>query len=82
MAVLGAEELETIIRDNNLPAVIEETGQTWVRVRLTDPQTALSDTKAMGLSDFADLILHWRAHGCHVHPCLAMVASSSDAEHP
>ncbi len=82
MAILGTEELEIIIRDNNLPAVIEETGRTWLRVRLTDPNTGLSDTKAMGLSDFADLILHWRAHGCHVHPCLAMAASPCDAEHP
>ena len=80
--MLGTTELETIIRDNRLPAVIEETGQTWVRVRLTDPQTGLSETLAMGLSDFADLILHWRAHGCHLHPCSAMVASTADAGHP
>ncbi len=80
--MLGTPELETIIYENKLPAVIEETGQTWVRVRLTDPQTDLSETLSMGLSDFADLILHWRAHGCHVHPCSAMVASSGDAEHP
>lgn len=80
--MLGIQELETIIRDNNLPAVIEETGQTWVRVRLTDRQTGLTQTRAMGLSDFADLILHWRAHGCHVHPCMAMAASPADQEHP
>jgi hypothetical protein len=35
----------------------------------------------MGLSDFADLILHWSAHGRHVHPCSAMLASPADAEH-
>ena len=80
--MLGTTELETIIHDNNLPAVIEEIGQTWVRVRLTDPQTGLSETLAMGLSDFADLILHWRAHGCHIHPCSAMAASPADAGHP
>jgi len=80
--MLGTAELETIIHDNRLPAAIEESGQTWVRVRLTDPQTDLSETLAMGLSDFADLILHWRAHGCHVHPCSAMVASPADAGHP
>jgi hypothetical protein len=80
--MLGTAELESIIYDNKLPAVIEETGQTWVRVRLDDPQTALSETLSMGLSDFADLILHWRAHGCHVHPCSAMLASPSDPEHP
>ncbi len=80
--MLGTPELETIIHENKLPAVIEETGQTWVRVRLTDPQTGLSEARSMGLSDFADLILHWRAHGCHVHPCSAMVASPADAEHP
>lgn len=45
MARLGAEELQAIIRDNNLPAVIEETGQTWVRVRLTDPNTGPSTRK-------------------------------------
>ena len=80
--MLGTTELETIIHDNKLPAEIEETGRTWVRVRLTDSQTDLSETLAMGLSDFADLILHWRAHGCHVHPCSAMLASPADAEHP
>jgi|GEM_PF-4678607 len=80
--MLGTAELETIIYDNRLPAVIEEKGQTWVRVRVTDPQTDLSETLSMGLSDFADLILHWRAHGCHVHPCTAMLASPADDEHP
>jgi hypothetical protein len=80
--MLGTAELATIIEDNKLPAVIEETGQTWLRVQLTDPQTGLSKTLSMGLSDFADLILHWRAHGCHLHPCLAMEASPADAEHP
>lgn len=80
--MLGSTELDTIIHDNKLPAVVEETGQTWVRVRLTDPQTDLSETRSMGLSDFADLILHWRAHGCHVRPCSAMAASPSDTEHP
>ncbi len=80
--MLGTAELETIIHDNKLPAVIEETGRTWVRVQLTDPQTGLSETLSMGMSDFADLILHWRAHGCHVHPCSAMVATPADAGHP
>lgn len=80
--MLGPAELETIIHDNNLPAVIEEAGQTWVRVRLTDPQTGLTETLSMGKSEFADLILHWRAHGCHVHPCSAMGASPADEEHP
>jgi hypothetical protein len=80
--MLGTAELETIIHDNNLPAVIEERGQTWVRLRLTDLQTGLSETLSMGLSDFADLILHWRAHDCHIHPCTAMLASPADAEHP
>ena len=80
--MLGTAELETIIQDNQLPAAIEEIGQTWVRVRLTDPQTSLTQTLSMGKSDFADLILHWRAHGCHVHPCSAMAASPADKEHP
>lgn len=80
--MLGTAELETIIHDNQLPAVIEETGLTWVRVQLTDPQTGLTETLSMGLSDFADLILHWRTHGCHLHPCSAVVARPSDDEHP
>jgi hypothetical protein len=32
-AMLGTVQLETIIHDNSLPAVIEERGQTWLRVR-------------------------------------------------
>ena len=80
--MFGTAELETIIQDNQLPATIEEIGQTWVRVRLTDPQTSRTRTLSMGKSDFADLILHWRAHGCHVHPCSAMTASPADNEHP
>src|SRR5713101_9704890 len=67
-AMLGTAQLETIIHDNSLPAVIKERGQTWLRVRLAHPQTGLSETLSMGLSDFADLILHWRPHGRHVHP--------------
>ena len=35
---LRVGDLVTITHDNKLPAVIEETGQTEVRVRLTDPQ--------------------------------------------
>ena len=77
--MLGTAELETIIQDNRLPAAIEEIGQTWVR--LTDPPTSLTQALSMGKSDFADLILHWRAHGCHVHPCSAMTASPLDQEH-
>ncbi len=80
--MLGTAELETTIHDNSLPAVIEERGQTWLRVRLADRQTGLSETLFMGLSDFADLILHWRAHGCHDHPCSTMLASPADAERP
>lgn len=57
------------------PAAIKESGQTWVLVELTDEQTQLSETLVMATSDFVDLILHWRKHGCHVHPCLAMTAS-------
>ena len=43
--MLRTAELETIIHDNKLPAGIEETGQTWVRVGLTDPQTGLSNAR-------------------------------------
>jgi hypothetical protein len=75
-------QLETIIHDNSLPAVIEERRQTWLRVRLADPQTGLSETLSMGLSDFADLILNWRPHGCHVPPCTASLASPAGAEYP
>jgi hypothetical protein len=48
-------QLETIVHDNSLPAVIE-------------------------LSDFADLILQWRAHGCHDQACCAILASPAGAE--
>lgn len=41
--MIGTAKLETIIHDNSLLAVIEETGQTWLRLRLVDPQTGLSE---------------------------------------
>ncbi len=66
--------LEAVIRENHLPARIEESGQTWVRVELTDEHTGLSRTLSMGHSDFMDLILHWRDHGCHAQPCPGMRA--------
>jgi len=80
--MLGSVELETIIHDNSLPAVIQETGQTWLRVRLTDAQTDLSESLTMGPPDFADLILSWRAHGCHAAPYFGQVASPAEAENP
>jgi hypothetical protein len=67
-------KLETIITENHLPASIEEVGRTWVRVELSDQHTGLSKTLSMAMTDFADLILHWRDHGCHVRPCPAMRA--------
>ncbi len=73
-------KLETIIRDNRLPARIEESGQTWVRVKLTDEHTGISKTLSMATSDFMDLILHWRDHGCHVHPCPGWRASAVHEE--
>ncbi len=68
-------KLEAVIRQNHLPARIEESGQTWVRVELIDHHMGLSKTLSMGTSDFMDLILHWRDHGCHVHPCPGMRAA-------
>jgi len=73
-------KLETIIAANKLPARIEESGQTWVRVELTDQHTGLSKTLTLGTSDFMDLILHWRDHGCHVHPCPGMRAGPTHQE--
>jgi hypothetical protein len=73
--MLGLDQLEKIITDNHLPAEIKDAGQTWVSVVLTDEQTQISETLVMATSDFVDLILHWREHGCHVRPCLAMTAS-------
>lgn len=73
--MLGVDELEEIIRDNHLPAEIKDSGQTWVRVELTDEQTQLTETLMMATSDFVDLILHWREHGCHLRPCSAMKAN-------
>lgn len=81
ITMLGLDQLEKIIRDSHLPAEIKESGQTWVRVELTDQQTQLSETLVMATSDFMDLILHWREHGCHVHPCLAMTASPERHPH-
>ncbi len=35
--------------------------------------TGLGRAEYMGISDFADLVLDWRDHGCHEHPCPGMV---------
>ncbi len=75
MTVLGVDQLQKIIADNHLPAEIKDSGQTWVRVELSDEHTQLSETLVMGTSDFVDLILHWREHGCHARPCSAMTAN-------
>ncbi len=51
------------------PAEITDAGKAWIRLHLTDPETGLSTTESMGFSDFANLVLHWRKHGCHRHSC-------------
>ncbi len=79
--MLDLDRLQTIIRDNHLPAEIKDSGQTWVQVELTDQRMGLAKTLTMGRSDFVDLILHWHQHGCHIHPCPAMSASVSDEAH-
>lgn len=67
--MLSIGELERIIRENQLPARILETGRSWVKVELTDPSTGLGRVDTTDLSSFMDLVLHWREHGCHQRPC-------------
>ncbi len=67
--MLEQDDLQKLIRLNHLPADIRAAGQTWVQVELRDESTGLSTTDSMGVSDFVDLILNWRAHGCHERPC-------------
>ncbi len=67
--MLGIGELERIIRENQLPATILETGPAWLKVEFTDPSTGLGRIERTDLSSFIDLILHWREHGCHQHAC-------------
>ncbi len=78
--MLDLDQLLAIIRANGLPAEIQESGQTWVRVELTDAQTGLSETVTMGISDFVDLVLHWREHGCHKRPCLGIGLAESHTD--
>jgi hypothetical protein len=78
---VSPDELEAIIRENHLPAEIKEFGQTWVRVEVTDDRIGVSKMLSMGVSDFVDLILHWREHGCHEHPCSALMTTPPDDEH-
>jgi len=73
ITMLDLDQLQRIIEDNHLPAEIIESGRTWVRVELTDQLTGLGWAEFMSMSDFADLVLDWRDHGCHEHPCPAMV---------
>ncbi len=61
-------ELQRLIDENHFPASIVETGLVWVKVDLSDPVTGIARTETMSKSDFADLILDWRARGCHVLP--------------
>lgn len=74
--MLDLQQLQKLITANQLPAEIVEFGRTWVRFELTDEHTLLTETRVMGTSDFVDLILHWREHGCHERPCPAMTAGA------
>jgi len=76
--MLGLDQIETLIRENHLPAEITDAGQTWVRLQLTDPETGLCTTESMGFSDFANLVLHWRKHGCHRHSCSVLHMAEGD----
>ncbi len=80
--MLDLERLQTLITENHLPAEIVDIGRTWVCVRLTDEQTELTETRAMGISDFVDMILHWREHGCHQRHCWGMTAAESHTHEP
>jgi hypothetical protein len=78
--MVGVGELQAIVQRNHLPVEIKDAGQTWVRIELKDEQTGLSKTESMAISDFMDLILHWRRHGCHEHACSVIhVALEPDA---
>ncbi len=71
--MLTLEQLETIIRDNHLPAEITDSGQSWVKVTFTDEATGLGRVELMGASDFINLVLHWRGHHCHQQPCPGLI---------
>lgn len=65
---LEEPELQRLIDENHFPASIVETGLVWVKVDLSDPVTGIARTETMSKSNFADLILDWRARGCHLLP--------------
>lgn len=71
--MLSREQLQTIIQDNHLPAEIQDSGQSWLKVAFTDEETGLGRVELMGISEFADIVLHWRDHHCHEHPCPGLI---------
>jgi len=65
---LDEQEMGRLIDENHFPATILEVGLVWVKVDLSDAVTGIARTEVMSKSDFADLILDWRARGCHLMP--------------
>lgn len=60
-------EMRRLIEANHFPARVLDVGEVWVKLDLSDDATGI---EIMSKSAFADLILDWRARGCHLlAPC-------------
>ncbi len=67
---LNERELRRLIEANRFPARVLEVGRVWVKVDLSDEINGIERIEVMSKSAFADLILDWRARGCHLlAPC-------------
>jgi hypothetical protein len=67
--MLELSDLERIMENNHFPGTVLEAGRTWVTLQLTDPATGLGRVETTSITSLMDLVLHWRQHGCHEHPC-------------
>lgn len=65
---LNERELRRLIAANHIPARVLEVGQVWVKVDFSDEINGIERIEVMSKSAFADLILDWRARGCHLLP--------------
>jgi len=67
---LSEREVQRLIEQNRFPARVLEVGRAWVKLDLSDEVTGIGRIEIMSKSAFADLILDWRARGCHLFaPC-------------
>jgi hypothetical protein len=71
--MLEVSDVQRIIDENHFPGAIVESGRTWVKLELTDPSTGLGRLESRSFSGVVDLVLHWREHGCHEHPCPMLI---------